>query len=82
MTADDQNVQRLIGALEAQAKAFDRALNNMHVDMESLRAEVRELNQKLATIEGGRKMLWGLLMAAAGIGGTIVAAASAFVGKS
>lgn len=65
------DVDRLIGALEAQARAFDTALRTMHTDMADLRNEVRTLNQKLATIEGGRKALWGLL-AAAGIAGGVI----------
>lgn len=78
---NDPNVQRLIGALEAQARAFETALQHLHNDMAALRAEVEELNQKLAAIEGGRRMFLALLAGAGALGGTIVAIVSAAIGK-
>lgn len=71
LAMSDDQTQRLIGALEAQARAFERALSTMHNDMDALRGEVQSLNKKLASIEGGRKALWGLLAAAGIIGGII-----------
>ena len=67
----DAGTERLIGALEQQNRALAEALNLMRTEMSTLRQDVASINNKLASLEGGRKALWGLL-AAAGMAGAIL----------
>lgn len=70
LVSDDQ-IMRLVGTLEAQAKSFEVAITVMNSDLKALRHEVAHLNEQLAAIQGGRKALWGLLAGAGILGGLL-----------
>lgn len=73
------DVQRLIGALEAQGRATEKAVGLLRDEVHVVRGELTTMNKKLAEIEGGKKMLWGLLAAAGGLGAAIAALLGPFI---
>lgn len=60
----DAQLQRDFGRMESQIKTLLE-------EVSKLRQEVSTLNNRFAALDGGRKALWGLLVAAGILGGII-----------